>query len=218
MSAAPTSGPSAASPEPGADSRLDLYWIPLGAGARVVRTSGRVYEVLIATVQRRPRRSLFHSALIAETDLGRYCIEMAPTPDNHGERRGAVAEGPVGMKALGRFRVFRYEVRRWLNGDIPDLPFAVASPVAITRDPAEISSVLDLLPRVPTPVWGRDELHTREMWNSNSVVSWVLSRAGLLTCAGRPPDNGRAPGWDAGIVIAQRASVNGEAGAKSLEG
>jgi len=49
------------------------------------------------------------------------------------------------------------------------------------------------------------------MWNSNSVVSWVLSRAGLVEGAGRPPGNGRAPGWDAGVVVAGR----GEGGVRS---
>lgn len=185
-------------------SRLDLYWVPLGAGARVVRTSGRLYEALVAAARHRPRRDLYHSALVAQTDEGRYCIEMAPIPDDLGAARGVVAEGPVGMKALGRLRVFRYEVRRWLVGEIPDLPHAVASPVPITVSDSEIRHVLDLLPLVPTPVWGRDELHTGEMWNSNSVTSWVLAKAGLLSAAGHPPRNGRAPGWDAGIAAAGR--------------
>jgi hypothetical protein len=51
---------------------------------------------------------------------------------------------------------------------------------------------------------GRDELHTGEMWNSNSVISWVLTQAGVLAEAGRPPGNGRAPGWDAGVLVAER--------------
>ena len=50
---------------------LDLYWIPLGAGARVVRVSGTVYEAVSALLQRRPRRALYHSALVAITDDGR---------------------------------------------------------------------------------------------------------------------------------------------------
>ena len=190
-------------------SHLDLYWVPLGAGARVVRTSGRLYEAIVAAACHRPRQDLYHSALVAHTDEGRYCIEMAPIPDGRGVARGVVAEGPVAMKALGRIRVFRYEVRRWLGGDIPDLPYAVASPVRITCLDSEIRSVLDLVALVPTPVWGRDELRTGEMWNSNSVVSWVLAQAGLLERAGRPPRNGRTPGWEAGIVVARRRGVRG---------
>jgi hypothetical protein len=191
---------------PTKEPRLDLYWIPLGAGARVVRTSGRIYESLIAAAQRRPRCSLYHSALIAETGHTRYFMEMTPVPNQPGDR-GVVGGGAVGSRLLGRFRVFRYEVRRWCDGVIPDLGYAVDSPVCVSDDLAAVSRVLDLVPRVPTPVWGRDELRTGEMWNSNSVVSWVLTRAGLLDEAGEPPHRGRAPGWDAGVLVAGRAQA-----------
>jgi hypothetical protein len=134
---------------------------------------------------------------------------MAPIPDDRGrEARGVVGEGPVGTRPLRRFRVFRYEIRRWRDGVVPDLRFAVASPVHLSTDPEVVSRVLELVARVPTPVWGRDELHAGEMWNSNSVVSWVLTRAGLLAAAGAPPGNGRAPGWDAGVTVARRAATS----------
>jgi hypothetical protein len=42
------------------------------------------------------------------------------------------------------------------------------------------------------------------MWNSNSVVSWLLARGELLGAAGVPPNDGRAPGWDAGIQVARQ--------------
>jgi hypothetical protein len=185
---------------------LDLYWIPLGAGARIVRLSGRTYEAVAAAVQRRPRRDLYHSALIADTPDGRTVVEMAPIPDGQGrEARGVVGEGPVGSRLVRQLRVFRYEIRRWNDGVIPDLRYAVASPVEITDDPAVVQRVLDLVPLVPTPVWGRDELGAGDMWNSNSVISWVLTRASLLSRAGGPPDDGRAPGWDAGVVVATSA-------------
>lgn len=186
---------------------LDLYWIPLGAGQRVVRTSGRIYERLVALGARRPRRDLYHSALVATTAQGRVAIEMAPQPDDGGRsHRGVVAEGAVGSRWLGRLRVFRYEVRQWRDGEIPDLGYAVASPVRVSDDPQRVIEVLDLVALVPTPVWGRDELRLGEMWNSNSVVSWVLTQAGLLDEAGEIPRNGRAPGWDAGVAAARRAS------------
>ncbi len=60
------------------------------------------------------------------------------------------------------------------------------------------------MPSVPTPVWGRDELGAGEMWNSNSVIAWVLTRSGLQAKAGQPPHHGRAPGWDAGVTVAAR--------------
>ena len=45
------------------------------------------------------------------------------------------------------------------------------------------------------------------MWNSNSMISWLIARTGLDVDAITPPAGGRAPGWDAGVVVATRASV-----------
>jgi hypothetical protein len=186
-------------PGPAARAGLDLHWIPLGAGTPVVRFSGRVFEALSAGVQRRRRCELYHSALVAELDGARWVIEMAPIPGpDGGTARGVVAEGAVGTRWARPLRVFRYEVRRWRDGVIPDLGFAVASPVALTGDPAVVRRALAAVARVPTPVWGRDEWGAGEMWNSNSVVSWVLTAARVAADAGPPPAHGRAPGWDAG--------------------
>src|SRR4051812_37452260 len=113
---------------------VDLYWIPLGAGAHAARFSGRVYEAIAAFMQRRPRCDLYHSALEVHVPEGRYVIEQTPVPDAHGERRGVVAQGPVGMRWLERFRVFRYEIRRWPDGRIPDVRDAIGSPVRLTDD------------------------------------------------------------------------------------
>jgi len=184
--------------------RLELYWIPLGAGERLVRRSGHLYERLSAARHHRAPSDLYHSALIATTPGGRYTIEMTPVPDAHGAERGVVAEGAVGSPLLGRWRVFRYEIRRWLGGEIPDLPYAVASPVLVSHDAAVVEDVLELVAQVPTPTWGRHELYGGDMWNSNSVISWTLVRAGALVSAGAPPAGGRAPGWDAGVIAAQR--------------
>jgi hypothetical protein len=40
------------------------------------------------------------------------------------------------------------------------------------------------------------------MWNSNSVVAYVLARAGVDAEDLAPPGNGRAPGWRAGLTVA----------------
>ena len=85
-----------------------------------------------------------------------------------------------------------------------DLAEAVESPRRLSADPGPARRVLDLVPGVPTPVWGRDELGAGEMWNSNSLISWLIVRAGLPLEAARLPAGGRAPGWDAGIVVARR--------------
>src|SRR6476661_2324592 len=95
---------------------VDLYWIPLGAGAHVVRLTGKLFEAVSAFLQRRPRCDLYHSALVVNVPEGRFVIEQAPVPDSDGEERGVVAVGPVGTKWAGHFRLFRYEVRRWRGG------------------------------------------------------------------------------------------------------
>ena len=74
----------------------------------------------------------------------------------------------------------------------------------VTADVARAQLVLELVPIVPRPVWGRDELGAGEMWNSNSVISWLLLTAGLDMSDIRPPRSGRAPGWDAGLEVAKR--------------
>jgi hypothetical protein len=133
---------------------------------------------------------------------------LAPIRDSDGAKRGVVAEGAVGSSLAGRFRIFRYEVRRWRDGVIPDVAEAVASPQRLSNDPSQAQRILDLVPQVPTPVWGRDELEAGEMWNSNSLISWLIVRSGL-DVAIRPPVRGRAPGWDAGLVVARRRRAQG---------
>ena len=106
---------------------------------------------------------------------------------------------------MRRLRFLRYEVRRWRDGVIADIDEAVESPRRLADDPAVAAHLLELVPAVPTPVWGRDELRAGEMWNSNSLVSWLVARCGLPLDDVRPPAGGRAPGWDAGIAVARRA-------------
>lgn len=186
---------------------IDLYWLPLGAGGHSVRLNGRVYEAIAAAAARRPRRDLYHSALMVLGPDGRYAIEMTPVRAGDGADRGVVAGGAVGSRAAVRFRLFRYEIRRWRGGAIPDLAEAVDSPRRLSTDGAVAERLLALVPDVPTPVWGRDELRAGEMWNSNSLVSWLLMRSGLDVDAIRPPPGGRAPGWDAGLAVARRTPV-----------
>ncbi len=184
---------------------VDLYWLPLGAGGHFVRLNGRVYEAIQAWRGRRPASDLYHSALQVFVPQGRFVIETAwPIPDADPASRGVVVEGPVISRRTVRLRMLRYEVRCWQEGVIPDIGKAVASPQRLSDDPDLAHRVLDLSPEVPAPVWGRDELGTGDMWNSNSVISWLLARSGIPTETIRPPAGGRAPGWDAGLVVARR--------------
>jgi hypothetical protein len=129
---------------------------------------------------------------------------MAPvwavrTPD-----RGVVAEGPVGVRWWGHYRLFHYEIRCWTGGTIPDLAAAIDSPRHVSRDPVRAQRVLDLVDRFPTATWGRDEQRTGEMWNSNSLTAWLLARSGhdMHAMNLQPPAGGRAPGWSAGLAVA----------------
>jgi hypothetical protein len=190
-------------------SAVDLYWLPLGAGGRCVRLNGRVFEAAAARLSHREARDLYHSALVVLLHGVVYAIEMAPVWNNPAPDRGAVATGPVGLPWLGRWRAFRYEVRRWRGGNIPDVDEAVMSPHRVSDDPGRALRLLELLPAFPALTWGRDEQDAGEMWNSNSLVSWALLRSGHDLAGIRPPPGGRAPGWDAGVTVARRQLTPG---------
>src|SRR5438132_14050758 len=184
-----------------------LYWLPLGAGGNFVRLNGKVYEAVAARLQQRPPCDLYHSALQVVAPEGRYVIEQTPVIAGHGFERGVVAEGPVGARWAARFRIFRYEVHRWLDGVIPDLNEAVDSPRLLSDDPGQAERLLEVVPEVPILVWGRDELKAGEMWNSNSIISWMIARIGLNADSIEPPAGGRAPGWKAGVIAAGRQTL-----------
>jgi hypothetical protein len=183
---------------------VDLYWLPLGAGGRFVRSNGRLYEALAARLEHRDRNDLYHSALEVHVGGDRYAIEQGPVWNMDETDRGVVGEGPVGARWLGRFRLFRYEIRCWHDGVIPDRDEAVDSPRRVSADPDRARRLLDLVRSVPTATWGRDEQHTGEMWNSNSLIAWLLACSGHDTSAIAPPEHGRAPGWRAGLAVASR--------------
>jgi hypothetical protein len=189
-----------------------LYWLPLGAGGWFVRLNGRIYEAIRARLERRRPLDLYHTALEVRVPEGRFVIENSwPIPDDDGASRGVVVEGPVGNRWIAaRFRVLRYEVRRWRDGIIPDADAAVASPQRLSDDPRQARRLLDLVGSVPRMVWGRDEIGNGDMWNSNSVIAWLVARSGIPTDMITPPAGGRAPGWDTGLVTARQQQPGDE--------
>ena len=187
---------------------IELYWLPLGAGGWFVRLNGRIWETIHARRERRRPLDLYHTALVVRVPEGRFVVENSwPIPAADGAARGVIVQGPVGSRRLGRWRVFRYEVRRWRDGVIADAEEAVASPQPLSDDPVLARRLLRLVGDLPTPVWGRDELGTGEMWNSNSVIAWLLAQTVLPTDVIRPPAGGRAPGWSAGLIVAHRSPL-----------
>lgn len=185
-----------------------LYWIPLGAGAHVVRRCGRAYETIVAAWQRRDRCDLYHAALEVHLDSDRYIIEMTPVWDRADPDRGVVSEGPVGLAWLGRWKWFRYEVRRWRNGLIPDASYAVDSPCTVSRDRDTARRLLESIAEFPPGLtWGRDAFGAGDMWNSNSLIAWLLTCSGHDIDAIVPPPRGRAPGWAAGVAAARQRTA-----------
>jgi hypothetical protein len=64
---------------------LDLYWIPIGTGADVVRIGG-------TALQLRAHSDIYHSALVATTSDANFIIEMTPIPAARGRQdRGVVS-------------------------------------------------------------------------------------------------------------------------------
>jgi len=187
---------------------VELLWIPLGAGGWFVRLNGRLWEAVHAAREHRPMYDLYHAALIVRVPDGHFTIENAwPIPDAHGASRGVVVDGPVFTPWLGALRFFRYEVRCWADGVISDADWAVGRPQLISGDVAVARRVLDVLPSVPAYTWGREIQGTNDMWNSNSTISWVLTRSGLPAAEISPPSGGRAPGWRAGCAVSASLSA-----------
>jgi hypothetical protein len=199
---------------------IELYWLPLGAGGWFVKLNGRIWEAIHARLEHRRPLDLYHTALVVRVPEGRYVVENCwPIPNADGPLRGVLVEGPVFSRRLGRWRTFRYEVRCWPDGSIADADEAVASPQRLSDEPAVARRMLGLVGSVPSPVWGRDQLRTGEMWNSNSVIAWLLASSGLPTDLIRPPAGGRAPGWQAGLAVAHGAPMaSPHPGANQTEG
>jgi len=182
---------------------VHLHWLPLGAGgSALVRLSGRTYERVVARRAHRSPRAILHTALEVCLEGQAWTVEVAPVWIGTAPESSSVAQGAVGSRLLGVSRLFRYEVRCWRDGVIPDAAYAVGGPVDVPTDPSRVADLLELVRAVPTPVWGRDELGAGEMWNSNSVVAWLLVGSGHDVMTLRPPTGGRAPGWDAGLRLA----------------
>jgi len=198
---------SATDPEaPHSEVGVYLYWIPLGAGGSgFVRMNGRIYETIKAFLEQRPPDDLYHTALEVRLPEDRFIVEtMWPSPDGDTENRGVVHEGPVFSHWMSFTRLFRYEVRCWQDGILPDADSAIDGPKVLSGDLESAQRLLGLVDTVPSLTWGRDQTAVGDMWNSNSVISWLLTRSGFPMETVKPPIGGRAPGWESGIVVALR--------------
>lgn len=179
-----------------------LWWIPVGARGHVVVHTSAWWESLQALRERRAPQRLFHAALELSAGSERFVIEMAPALPRT-RSAGVMLTGPVGAR-WARTAAFTYEVRCIRDGAPIDGGLAVDSPVELPLTDQAARELLDRLPDVPRLTWGRDELGVGDMWNSNSLVAWLLETSGIDASAIVPPAGGRAPGWAAGVAAARR--------------
>lgn len=186
--------------------RIDLWWLPVGAGGHLTAHTSHWWELIQARREARQPQQLFHTAIEVTLDATRYVIEMTPAWGSGTASRGVVAHGPVGSVALGWARLFRYEVRCWRDDVLPDRQYAVTSPVGLSTTAAEAAALLSRVTAVPRLTWGRDEIGAGDMWNSNSLIAWLLQTSRIDASLIVPPQGGRAPGWRAGIVAAASGS------------
>lgn len=182
---------------------VELLWLPVGAEtSRFQQASLRLWETLEAARCRRPRTALVHSALrVRTTDGTSFAIELTPE-----FQRGAApptATGPVGLRLLGRLKLFRWALQCTPGGVFPDEQWATGDPMVLSTDCSTAEAILDLAREIPRYTWGRRRPGTGEMWTSDSVIAWLLVRAGIDLAGVGPPPGTRAPGWNAGMVVAR---------------
>ena len=122
-------------------------------------------------------------------------IEQAPVHDRGGQERGVVAEGAVGARWAANFRTFRYEIRVWRGGHIPDVVEGVDGPRRLSDQEQLARYWLEVVQKVPTPVWGGDELgrgrdvalEVRDRaQRASSPVDPTAARRARAGVAGRP--------------------------------
>jgi hypothetical protein len=182
---------------------LDLYWIPVAAGtSRPQRASLRAWEAFEAARARRSRAILVHSALkIVPGEGGTRTLELMPAFVRTGA--APLVTGAVGVRGADRLTLFRYQLVLLPAEKLPDEAWAIGEPLRLADDCAAIDRLLALAPSAPNHVWGRRVRGTAEMWTSDSVISWLLVRAGIDPSGAGPPPGTRAPGWEAGLRLAR---------------
>ena len=189
-------------------SAVDLYWIPLGAGGRLVRFNGRCSR------RSPPLAGTGHDATSTTRSSSSRSTATATRsswrrrPTAIGSAGGWWRRGPSGAAISAGCPCSATRSVSWRGGTIGDLGEAVGGPRRLSRDPGLARRLLDLVPAVPAARLGADKLHTGEMWNSNSVIAWLIAGAGVATELVAPPAHGRAPGWQAGLAVARRGQFS----------
>ena len=179
-------------------------WAP---AATPCALNGKVFEAVAAWLDRRDRRDLYHSALEVQRAGGTVRDRAGAGAGERrrrarrrrrGRRRQHAAARPLPRSSATRSGA-------GATGCIPDVGEAVESPRRLSDDPDCARRLLELVPA------GADaRLGPRRAGRRRDVELELDSSPGSSRAAGstsrrsRRPRGGRAPGWQAGIVIARR--------------
>ena len=175
---------------------VKLFQIPVG-GDSASSTLGVLGGIFVKNPY---NRTFYHSALEVQLVENNECVRYVIELQNYVE--GAEAQQAVGQVLSGGFGSFVnalvgrvYGIRKWKNGQIEDIDTAAPNPRLVTDDCRAVERVLSLVTQIPTHDYGLD-------WTSNSVISWLLERAGLDPNTLPPPPGGIRPGWEEGAAAA----------------
>ncbi|MEM9073776.1 MAG: hypothetical protein AAGE52_35120 [Myxococcota bacterium] len=175
---------------------VKLFHIPVGGDS-----ASSILGVMGSLFVKNPyNRTFYHSALEVQRVENGECVRYVIELQNYVE--GAQAQQDVGQVLSGGFGPFVsafagriYGIRKWKNGEIEDIDTAAPNPRVVTDDCNAVDRVLALVTQIPTHDYGTD-------WTSNSVISWLLERAGLNPNTLPPPPGGIRPGWEEGAAAA----------------
>lgn len=193
-----------------------------GAGAcpcfvrlRFVRVDGDSASRVLSTLAKLAvpgaiGKTLYHAALEVQVPEGRECPRYVIEMQNHladpaeASAKGQVSAGNFGAAVLGPVVTSvagpQYGIRKWRNGEIEggnDPAVAHPGRRILSRDCQQARRILELVASVPTNDYSTD-------WTSNSVVSWLLEKAGLNPGGLSPPVGGLTPNSQSGINEARK--------------
>ena len=190
------------------ESTVELFWLPVGAGTHFQRASLVAYDWCLSHIARRPRAAFVHAALKVKLEGRTFTLELMPVPAH--QNVAPLLTGPVGISIAGRLRLFRYQLVCRETDSLPDEGWAINSPVLLSTDAAFGKRLMALAPLVPANVWVAGRPAPRRCGHLIRPSRWLLHRTGLDAAALQRPPGTQAPGWAAGIQVAEgRGQVAG---------
>jgi hypothetical protein len=179
---------------------VELYWVRVGENSssflRMMVDIAAMGAALLGIYPGKVK-TFYHAALKVTVPEGDDCvfyiIELVGAAETK-KKAGAVGQVKDGPIALADKR---YGIRKWRKGKITDAEHT-KDIRWITNDCDKAKCILDNVKNIPANTWGKDDNNYGGPWTSNSAVAWLLTKCGLEKGI-KPPANGVAPGWDAGV-------------------